>query len=141
MNSEQFFEAFDTLVLSSEIVLDRPKGSLHPRYPGIRYPLDYGYLRGTQSGDGDGIDMWIDSMTERRVTGVVLCVDLVKRDSECKVLYACTREEMQQVLAFHQQGMQSALLVVRTYHSRKEMCVEIVLYGSMIDEEEGIDNI
>ena len=110
----KFFEAFDTLVSSSEIMLDRPKGSVHPRYPDIRYPLDYGYLQGTRSGDGDGIDIWIGSMTERHVTGVVLCVDLLKRDSECKVLYACTREEMRQILAFHQQGMQSALLVVRT---------------------------
>jgi len=29
-------------VLESEIVIDRPKGSHHPRYPEIVYPVDYG---------------------------------------------------------------------------------------------------
>jgi len=110
----EFYEAFDTLVSSSEIVLDRPIGTSHPRYPDFTYPLDYGYLQGTRSGDGDGIDVWVGSKLEKRVTGVVLCVDLTKRDSECKVLIACTHEEMQAIVVIHQRGSQSAILIERS---------------------------
>lgn len=114
MSQKQFFDAFDILVSSSEIVLDRPRGTSHPRYPDFIYPLDYGYLKGTYSGDGDGIDVWVGSLTERCVTGMIVCVDLVKRDSECKVLIACTHEEMQAIAAIHQRGSQSALLIERS---------------------------
>lgn len=113
MNNEKFFAVFDTLVAASEIALDRSKGTAHPRYPDFIYPLDYGYLQGTRSGDGDGIDVWVGSMREKRVTGVIVCVDLMKLDCECKVLVACTHEEMQAIVAVHQRGSQSALLIER----------------------------
>ena len=113
MSNNEFFDAFDTLVSSSKIVLDRPRGSAHPRYPDFIYPFDYGYLNGTHSGDGDGIDVWVGSKAEQRITGIIVCVDLMKRDSECKVLIACTHEEMLAITAIHQQGLQSALLIER----------------------------
>ena len=37
-NSE-FWDALDKLVANSEIVIDRPKGSAHPRYPELIYRL------------------------------------------------------------------------------------------------------
>lgn len=40
-----FWSAIDTLVSSGKIVIDRPKGSTHPRFPHIRYDVDYGYKR------------------------------------------------------------------------------------------------
>ena len=113
MDNKDIFETFDALLSSSEIVLDRPKGTAHPRYSDFVYPFNYGFLQGTHSGDGDGIDIWLGSMKEKRVTGVIVCVDLVKRDSECKVLIACTHEEMHQIVAIHQKGSQSALLIER----------------------------
>ena len=114
MDNETFFDTFDMLISSSGIVVDRPRGTDHPRYPDFIYPLDYGYLQGTRSGDSDGIDVWIGSLSEKRVTGVIVCVDLLKRDSECKVLIACTHEEMQAIVAVHQKGAQSALLIERS---------------------------
>lgn len=53
-----FWRAIDELVARSTIVIDRPKGSAHSRYPDYRYPLDYGYLQNTCSVDGEGIDVW-----------------------------------------------------------------------------------
>ena len=52
-----FWNALDTLIATSEIAIDRPRGSAHPRYADITYPLDYGYLTGTSGGDGDEIDI------------------------------------------------------------------------------------
>ena len=59
--NNDFWSALDELVLNSEIVIDRPKGTAHPKYPKFIYRLDYGYLKNTSSMDGDGIDVWVGS--------------------------------------------------------------------------------
>src|SRR5690349_8189343 len=41
------------------IVIDRPLGSRHPRDPELWYPLNYGYVPGTTSGDGAPIDAYL----------------------------------------------------------------------------------
>lgn len=112
-----FWQALDRLVSKSEIVIDRPCGTAHPRYPAFIYPLDYGYLQGTTSGDGSGIDVWIGSQSARRVTALLVTVDGQKRDAEIKLLLDCIPEECQALLALHDQsswgGRQSALLIQR----------------------------
>lgn len=113
MKDDHFWQTLDTLVAESEPVIDRPRGTAHPRYPDQSYRWDYGYLEGTRSGDGDGLDIWVGSLAERRVTGIILTVDLLKRDSEAKVLLGCTQDEMEQILATHNRGTQSAILVKR----------------------------
>src|SRR5690349_7290555 len=94
-----FWQGLDQLTASTRLVLDRPKGSEHPRYPGQVYPLDYGYLEDTLSGDGQGIDIWVGSLPERKVTGAIFTVDLEKRDSEMKILLGCEPGEGSQALA------------------------------------------
>lgn len=93
-----FWAALDALLASSQVVIDRPKGTAHPRYPDFLYPVDYGYLKDTSSMDGGGIDVWRGSAG----TGAdaILCtVDLLKRDSEVKLLIGCTEEEKALVYA------------------------------------------
>ena len=92
MVDQAFWEGIDRLVEQSEIIIDRPKGSAHPRYPDYIYPLDYGYLKDTSSMDGGGIDVWVGS-GERKVDAIVCTVDLLKKDSEIKILIGCTEEE------------------------------------------------
>ncbi len=55
----EFWDFLDNLVASHTLVIDRPKGSQHPRYSDLVYPLDYGYLEGTTAIDGGGIDVWL----------------------------------------------------------------------------------
>lgn len=100
MNSE-FWQLIDRLVSQSSLVIDRPKGSRHPRYPDTVYPLDYGYLLDTASPDGEGIDLWRGSSGSQRVDAIICTVDLMKRDSEIKLLLGCTEEEKLTILAFH----------------------------------------
>jgi inorganic pyrophosphatase len=111
--SADFWQKLDEMVITCTLTIDRPKGSAHPRYPNFLYPLDYGYLAGTRSGDGDGIDVWIGSLPERRVTAIICAVDLLKRDSEMKLLLGCAPQEAQQLLAIHNTGTQSAILIER----------------------------
>ena len=96
----QFWSALDTLVRQSEIVIDRPRGSAHPRYPDFIYPVDYGYLKNTASMDGGGIDVWLGTGDDG-VNAVICTVDLLKKDSEIKILIGCTREETAAIYEKH----------------------------------------
>ena len=96
----QFWSALDTLVRQSEIVIDRPRGSAHPRYPDFVYPVDYGYLKSTASMDGGGIDVWLGT-GDGGVNAVICTVDLLKKDSEIKIHIGCTREETAAIYEKH----------------------------------------
>lgn len=96
-----FWTAIDRLVKQSELIIDRPKGSAHPRYPSLIYPVDYGYLKDTSSMDGGGIDVWIGTNGEKAVDAIICTVDLMKRDSEIKILIGCTEEEKRRILRLH----------------------------------------
>ena len=102
-NDKDFWDALDRLVDASETVIDRPKGSAHPRFPDFIYPVDYGYLKNTSSPDGAGIDVWVGS-GEKRVGAVVCTVDLVKRDSEIKILIGCTEAETAEIYFTHNES-------------------------------------
>lgn len=95
----EFWNALDELVSNSEIVIDRPKGTSHPRYPNFIYRVNYGYLKGTSSMDGAEIDVWVGS-GEKKVDAIMCIVDLMKKDSEIKILIGCT-EEMKIVYETH----------------------------------------
>ncbi|MDD3118111.1 MAG: hypothetical protein PHQ27_02930 [Victivallales bacterium] len=96
-----FWTLLDQLVRKNPLVIDRPEGHVIPRYPHLRYPLDYGYLEHTTAADGAGIDLWRGSLTETMPTGIICTIDMVKQDAEIKILCGCTEEEMQTILAFH----------------------------------------
>lgn len=94
--NEKFWEYLQNLVDSSKTVIDRPKGSLHPKFPNSpSYPLDYGYLDGTYSMDGEGVDCFVGSLNSRVVTGVLCTVDVMKKDCELKILISCSPTEME----------------------------------------------
>ena len=97
---EAFWNALDELVNNSEIIIDRPKGTVHPRYPDFIYQVDYGYLKDTSSMDDSGIEIWLGS-AETRVDAIICTVDLLKKDSEIKILIGCTEEEKTIVYETH----------------------------------------
>jgi len=99
--SSDFWRALDRLISESEIVIDRPKNSRHPKYPDMIYPLDYGYLKNTSSMDGQGIDVWRGSLDDGELKAIMVIVDLWKRDSEIKLLIGVTDEEAKIVYDFH----------------------------------------
>lgn len=108
-----FWTGLDRLVAAHELVVDRPRGSAHPRYPDWLYPLDYGYLAGTRGGDGAGVDVWLGSRADQGVTGVVCTVDLAQGDAEVKILWGCTAAERRQIAQAHNSGRQAAILIER----------------------------
>ena len=111
MSDQDFWCRLASFVSEGSVVVDRPKGSAHPRIPGLIYPLDYGYLTNLRSGDGDGVDVWIGSLKRQVITGVLCTVDAGKRDAEVKILLGCTRAEQRRILSLHNHGDQRAVLI------------------------------
>lgn len=101
MVNEEFWNAIDELVNHAEIVIDRPKGTAHPKYPTFIYKVDYGYLKNTTSMDGDGIDVWVGSKKDKKIDAIMCIVDMMKKDSEIKILIGCTEEEKELVYQIH----------------------------------------
>ncbi len=109
---EDFWNALDKLVNNSEIIIDRPKGTAHPKYPDFIYRVDYGYLNNTSSMDGSGIDVWVGS-AEKKVNAVICTVDLMKRDSEIKILIGCTEEELKIIYETHNESENMKGILIR----------------------------
>lgn len=109
---DAFWKMLDSLVRDSEIVTDRPKGTVHPKYPDFVYEVDYGYLKDTSSMDGAGIDVWVGS-GEKRVDAVMCTVDCLKRDLEIKILIGCTEEEKLSVYRVHNETQYMKGIMIR----------------------------
>ena len=108
-----FWESLDELIHSSSIIIDRPKGSAHPRYPDLIYPADYGYLEGTRSMDGGGVDVWRGSQDEPILDAIIVTVDLSKRDIELKLLVGCTEAEKERILRLHNESEKMKGILIR----------------------------
>ena len=98
--NEEFWKALDELVSGTEIIIDRPKNTAHPKYPDFIYKVDYGHLKDTSSMDGVGIDVWVGS-GGKKIDAIMCIVDLLKKDSEIKILIGCTEEEKKIVYETH----------------------------------------
>ena len=100
-HDEAFWRIADKLISDNGVTIDRPRGSRHPRYPEYIYPLDYGYVNNTCSMDGSGIDVWVGTLPNRRVTAMISSIDALKGDSEIKLLVGCTKDEIEMVYGQH----------------------------------------
>ena len=105
--NNNYWQSLQDLIMDEKIVIDRPKGVPHPRYPELIYPLDYGYIEGTTAGDGDGIDIWIGSLGDRMLTGILCTFDTVKRDAEIKLLAGCAENDIETILHFYSEFMRT----------------------------------
>ncbi|MFB9949907.1 hypothetical protein ACFFP0_13660 [Rhizobium puerariae] len=115
-----FWETLEALIATTELTIDRPAGSRHPRYPDLVYPLDYGFLDGTTSMDGGGIDVWRGSLRPAALVAIALTVDLAKKDSEIKLLLGCTAGEIETVRRFHNEHAAMKAIVLRAPCARMD---------------------
>ena len=100
------------------VVVDRPLGSPHPRHPDIIYPVNYGELPGTVSGDGHPIDAYLLGWHEpvREAQGTVIAVLVRADDTEDKLVVArdgthWIAEEIFAAVQFQEQFFQTTLLM------------------------------
>ena len=105
-----FFNNLEKLIAENGIVVERKSGTCHPKYPDFVYTVDYGYIRGTQSQDGNEIDIFVGT-SNKGVVGCLVTLDLYKKDSEIKVLFNCNDDEISKIcLMMNHPPMNCALL-------------------------------
>lgn len=100
------------------VVIDRPLGSAHPRHPDIIYPINYGYIPGTQAGDLQPIDVYVLGV-DRPVSsciGEVVAIVVRRDDVEDKLVVATagthpTRDEIRDAVRFQEQYFDSEIVM------------------------------
>ena len=108
-----FWKNLEEIVFSKEIIIDRPKGSKHPKYSDFIYPVDYGYVKGMISSDGNDMDIWRGTKVEHEINGILCTVDMIKKDMEIKILLSCTKEEIERIYQkMNEKGM-NAIIKIR----------------------------
>ena len=71
------------------VKIDRPLGSKHPKY-GFVYPVNYGYIPNTVSGDGEELDAYILGIDEPIENFTGKCIAIIHRtnDDDDKLIIA-----------------------------------------------------
>lgn len=112
LNNALFWQKLDTLYLSNKIIIDKPKGFVHPLYANLIYPVDYGYLEDTLA-IGDGVNVYKGS-SDNGLQHVMISADILKKDVEVKLLVDCSDKEIEKILFFlNQTDLQKSVLISR----------------------------
>jgi inorganic pyrophosphatase len=106
------------------VEVDRPLGSLHPCHPGILYPLNYGFVPGTISGDGMAIDAYLVGVETplHQANGIVIALVVRDDDIEDKLVVATGErapntydpEEIRRAVEFQEQYFRSRVVMRNT---------------------------
>ena len=99
--------------------VDRPKGSVHPKFADIVYPVNYGYIPNTVSGDGEETDVYILGVDEpvSGFEGEVIAVVHRYDDDENKLVAApkgmsFSAEEIAAAIDFQEKYFESKLEIL-----------------------------
>lgn len=98
------------------LTIDRPLGSRHPEW-GFVYPVNYGFVSGTTSGDGEPLDAYVLGVFEPLEAFTGRCIAVVHRldDDDDKLVLApeernYTREQIAALTEFQERFFQSTVL-------------------------------
>ena len=101
-----------------DILIDRPLGSVHPKYPNLIYPVNYGYIPGVLGGDGEELDVYLLGVDTPVTKYTAKIIGIVHRhnDVEDKLIAApegmrFTKEEMEMAVHFQEQYFESEVEV------------------------------
>lgn len=98
------------------VKIDRPLGSKHPKY-GFEYPVNYGYVPFTKSGDGEELDAYVLMEDKPLKEYVGQCIGIVHRtnDNDDKLIvvpeaYDLTDELIEENIAFQEKWFKHILI-------------------------------
>lgn len=98
------------------VQIDRPLGSKHPKH-GFEYPVNYGFLPYTVSGDGEELDAYVLMIDEPLKEYIGRCIGVIHRtnDDDDKLIvvpeaYDLADEEIEKATAFQEQWFEHILL-------------------------------
>ena len=108
-------EPFSFLGKRVRITVDRPLGSRHPQH-GFIYPLNYGFLPGTRSADGEELDAYVLGVAKPLEHFEGICIAVIHRlnDDDDKMVVVppgqrFTRAEIRALTSFQERWFNSEL--------------------------------
>ena len=98
------------------VKVDRPLGSKHPEFDSI-YPINYGYVLNTLSGDGKELDVYILGINEAIHEFIGKCIAIIHRtnDNDDKLIVVKDEEnytdnEIRELTYFQEQYFESEII-------------------------------
>ena len=98
----------DYLGQTVSVIMDRPLGSKHPKH-GFMYPVNYGYIPNTISGDGEELDAYVLGVQEPQDKFTGKCIAVIHRtdDNDDKLVVVpegmnLSNEEIENKVAFQE---------------------------------------
>ena len=98
------------------VKMDRPMGSKHPKH-GFMYPVNYGYIPNTVSGDGEELDAYVLGVFEplESFEGKVIAIIHRINDNDDKLIVVpknknYTNEQIRALTEFQEQWFESEIL-------------------------------
>ena len=99
-----------------KVIIERPLGSKHPKHDFI-YPVNYGYIPGTVSGDGEELDAYVlgEHMPLDEFTGRVIAIIHRTNDDDDKLVVMkdgrnYTDDQIRALTEFQEQYFKSEIL-------------------------------
>ena len=99
-----------------KVVMNRPLGTKHPKH-GFIYPVNYGYIPNTISGDGEELDAYVLGEHEplNEFTGKVVAIIHRTNDNDDKLVVMkegrnYTDEQIRALTEFQEQWFESVIL-------------------------------
>ena len=96
-NNAYFWQKVDSAYMSGDYKTVYKKGSVHPKYPELIFPCDYGHIN---SGDGDSSLKVFKGTKGKKADAVVVCANLLQKDLTAIVLVGLSEQEQEDVLKF-----------------------------------------
>ena len=100
-----------------EVKIDRPLGSVHPRYSDLIYPVNYGFVSNTLAPDGQEIDAYVLGVDVPIEVFTGLCIALLRRtdDDDDKLIVtpkglSLTDEEILSATHFQERYFETELI-------------------------------
>ena len=97
------------------VKMDRPLGTAHPKH-GFIYPVNYGYIPNTISGDGEELDAYVlgEHKPLDEFTGVVIAIIHRSNDNDDKLVVTndgknYTDEQIRALTEFQEQYFESVI--------------------------------
>ena len=100
------------------IKIDRPMGSRHPKH-GFFYPVNYGFVPNTTSGDGEELDAYLLGVFEPVETYTGECVAIIHRtnDNDDKLIIvpedkSYTSDQIRALTEFQERFFESEIITL-----------------------------
>ena len=112
-------DSHDTDLIGKKVTvtIDRPLGSYHPNYPDMYYPVNYGYVDGIMSADGEYQDAYVlgVDVPVKSFSGVIIAI--VHRDDDVEEKWVVapegvnfTAEEIMEQISFTEKYYRSHII-------------------------------